>query len=116
MKNKIKAFFLKPSNRIGFGLLVTLGFIAGAISWQQLNNVIDATSTEKFCISCHTMQQPLEEFKQFVHWKNNSGVRATCSDRHVPHEKTDKFARKMQAIREVFAEFTGKFKNEGTFE
>ncbi len=32
MKNKIKAFFLKPSNRIGLGLLVTLGFIAGAIS------------------------------------------------------------------------------------
>lgn len=116
MKNKIKAFFLKPSHRIGFGLLATLGFIAGAISWQQFNNVMDITSKEEFCVSCHTMQQPFEELKQTVHWKNNSGVRATCSDCHIPHEKTDKFARKMQAIREVFAEFTGKFKDEGTFE
>lgn len=33
MKKQIKSFFLKPSNRIGLGVLVTLGFIAGAIAW-----------------------------------------------------------------------------------
>ena len=27
MKKQIKSFFLKPSNRIGLGVLVTLGFI-----------------------------------------------------------------------------------------
>lgn len=53
MKKQIKSFFLKPSNRIGLGVLVTLGFIAGAIAWQQFNNVMDATSTEEFCVSCH---------------------------------------------------------------
>ena len=37
MKKQIKSFFLKPSNRIGLGVLVTLGFIAGAIAWQQFN-------------------------------------------------------------------------------
>lgn len=116
MKNKLKALFLKPSRRYGLGLLVTLGFIAGAISWHQFNNVMDATNTEEFCVSCHAMQTPFEELKQTVHWKNNSGVRATCSDCHVPHEKTDKLARKIQASREVYAEFTGKLKEEGAFE
>ncbi len=116
MKNKLKAFFLKPANRIGMGVLVVLGFIAGAISWHQFNHVMDATSTEEFCVSCHSMQGPYEELKQTVHWKNNSGVRATCSDCHLPHDKTEKFARKVQASREIWAELTGKYDEEGSFE
>ena len=35
------------------------------------------------------------------HWNNRSGVRARCPDCHVPHDFTDKVARKMQASREV---------------
>ena len=116
MKKQIKSFFLKPSNRIGLGVLVTLGFIAGAIAWQQFNNVMDATSTEEFCVSCHSMETPLEELKQTVHWSNNSGVRATCPDCHLPHDKTAKYARKMQASREVLAELSGKYNEEGSFE
>ena len=116
MKKQIKSFFLKPSNRIGLGVLVTLGFIAGAIAWQQFNNVMDATSTEEFCVSCHSMETPLEELKQTVHWSNNSGVRASCPDCHLPHDKTAKYARKMQASREVLAELSGKYNEEGSFE
>lgn len=116
MKKQIKSFFLKPSNRIGLGVLVTLGFIAGAIAWQQFNNVMDATSTEEFCVSCHSMETPLEELKQTVHWSNNSGVRATCPDCHLPHDKTPKYARKMQASREVLSELSGKYNEEGSFE
>lgn len=116
MKKQIKSFFLKPSNRIGLGVLVTLGFIAGAIAWQQFNNVMDATSTEEFCVSCHSMETPLKELKQTVHWSNNSGVRATCPDCHLPHDKTPKYARKMQASREVLAELSGKYNEEGSFE
>lgn len=116
MKKQIKSFFLKPSNRIGLGVLVTLGFIAGAIAWQQFNNVMDATSTEEFCVSCHSMETPLEELKQTVHWSNNSGVRVTCPDCHLPHDKTPKYARKMQASREVLAELSGKYNEEGSFE
>lgn len=112
----IKDFFLKPSHKIGLGILVVLGFIAGAISWQKFNDVMDATSTEEFCISCHSMQQPFNELKNSPHWSNTAGVTATCSDCHLPHDKTAKFARKMQASREVLAELMGKYKEEGSFE
>ena len=102
MRNKLKSLFFKPSKRFGLGILLTLGFIVGAVSWQQFNNVMDVTSAEEFCVGCHSMQTPFNELKQTVHWKNNSGVRATCPDCHLPHDKTNKFARKMQASREVF--------------
>ena len=77
---------------------------------------MDATSTEEFCVSCHSMETPLEELKQTVHWSNSSGVRATCPDCHLPHDKTAKYARKMQASREVLAELSGKYNEEGSFE
>ncbi|HIF5504385.1 TPA: pentaheme c-type cytochrome TorC [Pasteurella multocida] len=112
----IKRFFTKPSAKIGLGILVSIGFIAGAISWQKFNDLMDHTSTEEFCIGCHSMQQPLEELKQTAHWSNRSGVTATCSSCHLPHDKTAKYARKVQAVREVFAEFTGKYEEEGAFE
>ena len=36
-----------------------------------------------------------------------SGVRATCPDCHVPHDWTDKIARKMQASKEVWGKIFG---------
>ena len=36
-----------------------------------------------------------------------SGVRAVCSDCHVPHEWTNKIARKMQASKEVWGHIFG---------
>ena len=94
--------FLRPSVRIGLGVLVTGGFIAGVLSWQGFNTAMEATNKEEFCISCHTMHDNLlPELQKTVHWNNRSGVRARCPDCHVPHNFTDKVARKMQASREV---------------
>ena len=59
--NFIKNLFFKPSTKIGLGILIGIGFIAGAVSWQKLNDVLDETSTEEFCVSCHSMQTPLKE-------------------------------------------------------
>ena len=49
----------------------------------------------------------LPELQKTVHFKNRTGVRAVCSDCHVPHDFTDKVARKMQASREVLSEVMG---------
>lgn len=100
--------FTKPATKIGLGVLVTGGFIAGAMFWQTFSVGMEATNQEQFCLSCHTMKDNLlPELQKTVHWQNRSGVRARCPDCHVPHEFTDKVARKMQASREVLAHLTG---------
>ena len=104
----IADLFLRPSVRIGLGVLVTGGFIAGVLSWQGFNTAMEATNKEEFCISCHTMHDNLlPELQKTVHWNNRSGVRARCPDCHVPHNFTDKVARKMQASREVWGQLVG---------
>ena len=47
------------------------------------------------------------ELKPTIHYTNRSGVRATCPDCHVPHDWTDKIARKMQASKEVWGKIFG---------
>ena len=49
----------------------------------------------------------LPELQKTVHWSNRTGVRARCPDCHVPHNFTDKVARKMQASREVLSHLMG---------
>jgi nitrate/TMAO reductase-like tetraheme cytochrome c subunit len=46
------------------------------------------TNSEAFCSGmCHEMRDNVaKEFKDTIHDKNRSGVRAACSDCHVPRE------------------------------
>ncbi|CAO3408473.1 cytochrome c3 family protein [Azospirillum largimobile] len=98
----------RPSRTLSLGFLTLGGFLAGVIFWGGFNTALEATNTEAFCISCHEMQSNVyEELKQTIHFTNRSGVRATCPDCHVPHEWTDKIARKMQASKEVWGKIFG---------
>ncbi|MBY5945744.1 pentaheme c-type cytochrome TorC [Photobacterium rosenbergii] len=109
--------FSRPSVHISLGVLTLGGFIAGVIFWGGFNTALEVTNTEEFCIGCHTMENNVyQELQETVHWKNTSGVRATCPDCHVPHNWTDKIARKMQASKEVFAQVFGDLDTKEKFE
>ena len=98
----------RPSRHYSLAFLTFGGFIAGIIFWGAFNTALEVTNTEAFCISCHEMRNNVyEELRETVHYSNRSGVRATCPDCHVPHEWTDKIARKMAATKEVWGKVFG---------
>lgn len=93
----------RPSVHYSIGALTLGGFIAGIIFWGGFNTALEASNTEAFCISCHEMKDNVyQEMRDTIHFSNRSGVRATCPDCHVPHDWTDKIARKIQASKEVW--------------
>ncbi len=97
-----------PPTTISLGMLSFGGFLTGIIFWGGFNTALEATNTEEFCISCHEMRDNVyAELQETVHWENRTGVRATCPDCHVPHEWTNKIARKMQASKEVWGALFG---------
>lgn len=99
---------LRPSTAFSLGFLVISGFLAGILFWGGFNTALEATNTEKFCTSCHEMRSNVfAELKSTIHYSNRSGVRATCPDCHVPHNWTDKIARKIQASKEVWGKIFG---------
>src|SRR6201993_21127 len=99
---------VRPSAVFGLGVLVLAGFAAGVIFWGGFNTALEVTNTEKFCTGCHEMRDNVYvELQSTIHFSNRSGVRATCPDCHVPHNWTDKIARKMQASKEVWGKIFG---------
>jgi cytochrome c-type protein NapC len=97
-----------PAGTLGLGFLTLGGFIGGVMFWGAFNTALELTNTEKFCTSCHEMHDNVyQELTRTIHFSNRSGVRASCPDCHVPHEWTDKIARKMQASKEVWGKIFG---------
>ncbi|PHY60610.1 pentaheme c-type cytochrome TorC [Shewanella xiamenensis] len=93
----------KPTKALTLGAVSISAFIMGIIFWGGFNTALEATNTEAFCISCHSMEsKPYQELQETVHWSNHSGVRATCPDCHVPHNWSRKIARKMEASHDVW--------------
>ncbi len=88
------------------GLLMTAG--AAGLAW---------TNTEAFCIGCHEMRDNVyAEYKGTIHDTNRSGVRAVCSDCHVPREPGPLILRKMRATFELIGHFRGVIDTKEKFE
>ena len=82
--------------------------IVGVIFWGGFNTAMEATNTLTFCISCHEMEENVyREYRKTIHFTNRSGVRATCSDCHVPDPWVHKVVRKIQASNEVLHKVLG---------
>ncbi len=97
-----------PSRHYSLMFLTLGGFIAGLVFWGAFNTILEEANGEPFCTSCHEMQDNVfAELKRTIHYSNRSGVRATCPDCHVPHQWTNKIARKMQASKEVWGKVFG---------
>jgi len=99
----IKIFWrrLSTPSKAASGLLLGLGFVGGILFWGAFNTGMEATNTETFCSGCHA--PIVAEIRETIHYSNRSGVRAICSDCHVPHGWTDKIVRKVQASKELVA-------------
>ncbi|MES2583251.1 MAG: cytochrome c3 family protein [Pseudomonadota bacterium] len=107
----------RPSVHFSLGFLTIGGFIAGVVFWGGFNTAMEATNTEAFCTGCHEMRNNVyQELQSTIHFTNRSGVRAKCSDCHVPHGWTDKIARKMQASKEVWGKVFGTIDTREKFE
>jgi len=82
-------------------------FALGFLAYAGMNGFFHYTNDMEFCTSCHTMQTNLKEYKETVHYKNHAGVRATCSDCHVPKEFFPKIKAKIFAAKDVYHEIMG---------
>ena len=75
------------------------------------------TNTEQFCISCHEMKSNVyAEFKGTIHDVNRSGVRAICSNCHVPHEPWPLVKAKVLASHDLWAHLMGNIDTKEKFQ
>ncbi len=92
-------------------------FALGIIFWGGFNTAMEATNTLGFCISCHEMESTVyQEYKTTIHYQNRTGVRAVCSDCHVPKSWVHKVIRKIKASKEVYHKIMGSISTPEKFE
>ena len=108
----------RPSPTLSVLTLLLVGFVAGIVSWGGFNTAVEATNKEAFCISCHEMRNNVyrEYSENTIHYTNRTGVRAMCSDCHVPKEWGPKMVRKVQASRELYGKLVGSIDTREKFE
>lgn len=107
----------KPSAKYSLLGLLMFGFVAGIFFWGGFNTSMEATNTLEFCVSCHEMKNTVyQEYQKTIHFSNRTGVRAICSDCHVPKDWVHKMARKIQASNEVWGKMLGTIDTPEKFE
>jgi nitrate/TMAO reductase-like tetraheme cytochrome c subunit len=117
MLKRIWTWLRKPSGTLSSGALLIIGGVAGVIFWGGFNTAMEYTNRLEFCVSCHEMDQLVhQEYKQSAHYSNRSGVRAVCSDCHVPRPWGAKVLRKIRASNEVWHWLSGTIDTPEKFE
>jgi nitrate/TMAO reductase-like tetraheme cytochrome c subunit len=98
----------RPGTRFSALGLLVLGSIVGIMLWVGFDFALEVTNQESFCISCHEMRNtPYAELQNTIHFKNRSGVRATCPDCHVPNEMFLKIIAKIEATTDMYHHILG---------
>lgn len=108
---------LRARWKLVVGLSVA-GFLASAALIVAGAAGLAYTSTESFCIGCHEMRDNVyAEYKGTIHDQNRTGVRAICTDCHVPREPVALIKRKFEASGELYHHFiTGSINTPEKFE
>jgi cytochrome c-type protein NapC len=114
MKNKDSMFdrtwifMSKPSAKYSVLAIAVVSFFSGILFWGGFNTAIEATNKLEFCIGCHEMYDNVyQEYKKTIHYSNHTGVRAICSDCHVPKDWVHKVLRKVKGSHELWEKVTG---------
>ncbi|MGI9203750.1 MAG: NapC/NirT family cytochrome c, partial [Woeseiaceae bacterium] len=87
--NNSTGIWKRPKRKwlLGIPLGGIIAFALGAIALGMTNYVLHETSTTEFCYVCHSHENFIKpEYEASSHFSNISGVRASCSDCHLPHD------------------------------
>lgn len=97
--------------------IIFIGMVIGMITLGGSAYVLNKTSSTEFCVSCHTMDRPYQEYQVSKHFSNADGIRAECADCHIPKEPLAYLITKIRASKDVYHEFiTGKIDTPEKFE
>ena len=89
-----------------FALMITVGAVCIVMVQMVGSRLYHYTSTNSFCINCHEMIKPYNQWKASSHYNGNSGVVANCVDCHLPQGGIKKFVYKtFFGTKDVYAHF-----------
>jgi len=107
-------------NRWLLGAVLLVAAVVGAGAMMASFAINHATSTDAFCIGCHTMALQYNDpfFQNSAHRSNKEGVRPSCGDCHIPTTNwfIETYVHVTSGIRDVYVETTHDFSDPKAWE
>ncbi|ABD87432.1 NapC/NirT family cytochrome c [Rhodopseudomonas palustris] len=113
---RLKNWLKKPVGMSTVALVAVIAAGGSLAGWGAFSVLLDKTNSLEFCVSCHSMKGNYEEYQKSPHYKNASGVRAVCSDCHVPKALGHKLIAKVMAAKDVWHTVLGTIDTPEKFE
>ncbi len=107
-------FLIGPS-RWPLAVLVGVGLVVGIAGTGAVGGAMYFTSTNAFCISCHTNNAAME-WQHSAHYRNSVGFVAGCADCHEPHDPVGMVERKIAATNELWNQLLGTINTPAKYE
>jgi cytochrome c-type protein NapC len=104
MPRRILARVRKWAGARRAAVVLLAGMGASVLALTLFGTTMVYTSTEPFCAtSCHEMANNVTlEYRDSIHDRNRSGVRAICPDCHVPHAPIPLYIAKFGALNDLW--------------
>ena len=67
-----------------YWIIGLMGFIIGALLVAAFDTTMNTTSSNEYCMSCHTHEQADLDWKKSPHYLSHSGVVTDCAACHLP--------------------------------
>jgi cytochrome c-type protein NapC len=119
MTRRFLRWLFSPSGRWSIFALVCVGIVVGGVGVIGTQVAMAVTGTTEFCgTACHSHAKfVIAEHQASPHYANRTGVRASCTDCHVPHEYPYKLFYKAKAgITDALAEMRGTISTQEKFD
>ena len=67
-----------------YWIIGLIGLLVGVLIMALFDNTMNKTSTNDYCMSCHTHEQADLDWKKSPHYNSHSGVMTDCIACHLP--------------------------------
>ena len=91
--------------------IITFGLV------KATDFALHKSSETDFCISCHSMRIPYDDYIKSPHYVNQHGVSAQCKDCHINEKSNiDYLTAKLGGMKDIWFEVTGKIDSKQKYE
>ncbi|MBY5993515.1 NapC/NirT family cytochrome c [Ferrimonas balearica] len=96
----------KPSVKYSLFTLVAVGIAIGVVGYFVSQQVLHATSTDEFCMTCHSNHSLKDEVLASSHGNNRAGIVVECQQCHIAQEPFNYLVKKIIVSKDIWGYLT----------
>ncbi len=96
----------KPSAKYSVLALLVVGIVIGVVGYFATQQTLHATSTDEFCMTCHSNHSLKDEVLASAHGGNSAGIVVECQQCHIPQEPFAYLLKKIVVSKDIIGFMT----------